>query len=71
MELLPQEHVFKPESSLITQLLTASSVFKVQRLVAQVANQMTFATTILQNPVPQILGSCSLCNLYKIVLYNF
>ena len=52
MELLPQEHVFKPESTLLTQVLTAKSEFKVQRWVPWVVSQMTFAITILQNPVP-------------------
>ena len=51
MELLPQEHVFKPESPLIAQVLITKSAFKVQRWVAWVMSQMTFATTILQNPV--------------------
>ena len=31
MELLPQEHVCKPESSLIAQVVTAKVGFKVQR----------------------------------------
>ena len=48
MELPPQEHVVKPESPLIAQVLTTKSGFEVQRWVI---SQMTFVTTILQTPV--------------------
>ena len=61
---------FMPESSLIAQVVTAKSGFKVQRWVAWFVSPTMFASTILQNLVHSTLHICTIMTLFvRICMY--